>query len=134
MTVFNHIAKEKNLAAVLGGMAALLGMFLPYVEGVSFFQSLSGPEYGFFAAGLTLMIASATALYALGLVWLPQGISIAVLVLCLLFPGYACWTYGFGIVLSKLRAGAWVLFTGLLIMTLSPFSQMVMRHGKTSHP
>lgn len=123
--------KKKNLVAVFGGMGALLGMFLPYVEGISFFQSLSGPEYGFFAPYLTLMIAFATVLYALGLTWIPHGVSIAVLALCLSFPGYACWARGFGAVLLRLRAGAWVLLAGVLLMAVSPFFGIACR--KTSN-
>lgn len=123
-----HIIKKKNLIAVFGGMTALLGMFLPYVEGISFFRSLSGPEHEFFAECLTLMIAFSAILYALGLKWLPQGISIAVLVFCLIFPGYACWTYGSSMVLPQLRVGAWVLLAGVAVF---PFFRMSSRRQKT---
>lgn len=129
-SLFDYIIKKKNLVAVFGGMAALMGMFLPYVEGISFFQSLSGPRYGFFAPYLTLLIACATVLYALGLGWLPQGISVAVLVICLSFPGYACWASGPVVVLPRLRAGAWVLLAGASLMALSPFFRIAC--GKTS--
>lgn len=115
--------KKKNLAEVFGGMVALLGMFLPYVEGISFFQSLSGP----FAVCLTLLIAFAAVLYALGLAWFPHGLSLAILAVCLLFPGYACRAYGFGAVLTRLRAGAWVLLAGLLLMAVSPFCRVACR-------
>lgn len=124
---FDYIIKKKNLAEVFGGMAALLGMFLPYVEGISFFQSLSGP----FAVCLTLMIALAAVLYALGLGRLPHGLSLAVLTVCLLFPGYACRVYGLGAVLPRLRAGAWVLLAGASLMAVSPFFRMA--RGKTSN-
>lgn len=126
--------KKKNLVEVFGGMVALLGMFLPYVEGISFFQSLSGPEYGFFAPYLTLMIAFAAVLYALGLAWFPHGLSLALLAVCLSFPGYACRVYGSGAVLPRLRAGAWVLLAGLLLMALSPFFRMAAHGRKTSNP
>lgn len=119
--------RKKNLVGVVGGMIALLGMFLPYVEGASFFQSLSGPEYGFFAPGLTLMIALATALYALRCGWFPWGISVAVFVICGAFPGYACLRMGIGAVLPLLRAGAWALLGGLLAMTLHPLLQRAVK-------
>lgn len=127
---FDYIIKKKNLAEVFGGMAALLGMFLPYVEGISFFQSLSGP----FAVCLTLMIAFATSLYAMGLAWLPHGLSLAILAVCLIFPGYACRVYGFGAVLPRLRAGAWVLLAGASLMALSPFFKIVVHGRKESNP
>lgn len=119
--------RKKNLVGVVGGMIALLGMFLPYVEGASFFQSLSGPEYGFFAPWLTLMIALATALYALGRNWIPWGISTVVFVICGIFLGYACWKMGGGAVLPQLRAGAWALLGGLLAMTLHPLLQRAVK-------
>lgn len=115
--------KKRNLLGVGGGMTALVGMFLPYVEGASFFQSLSGPEYGFLAPWLTLLVALAMVLYALGFDWLPRGVSIAVFLLCALLPGYACWNLGVGVVLPQLRVGAWTSLAGLLVMTLCPLFQ-----------
>lgn len=126
--------KKENLVEVFGGMIALLGMFLPYVGRISFFQSLSGPRYGFFAPYLTLMIAFATILYAMGLAWIPRGISIVVLALCLMFPGYACWARGFGVVLPLLRVGAWVLLAGVLLMAVFPFFKIVVHGRKRSNP
>lgn len=124
--------KEKKLAEVFGGMAALLGMFLPYVGNISFFQSLSGPKYGFFAPWLTLMIAFTTVLYALGLDLIPHALSIDLFLICLAFPGYACWAGGVGAVLPRLRVGAWVLLAGTLLMAVSPFFRIVDRCRKTS--
>lgn len=123
--------KEKNLAAVFGGMTALLGMFLPYVADISFFQSLSGPKYGFFAPWLTLMIAFTTILYALGLDLIPLALSIDLFLICLAFPGYACWAGGVGAVLTQLRFGAWVLLGGSLLMAVSPFFKMAACGRKT---
>lgn len=122
--------KKKNLVEVFGGMVALMGMFLPYVEGISFFQSLSGP----FAVCLTLMIALAAVLYALGFAWFPHGLSLAILAVCLIFPGHACRVYGFGAVLPRLRAGAWVLLAGASLMALSPFFKIVVHGRKESNP
>lgn len=110
--------KRKNLIAVLGGMAALLGLFLPYVEEVSFFQSLHAAPW--LAPALTLAIALATVLYALGLNWIPQVLSLALLLVCGAFPVYACWAQGVAATLVQLRPGAWVLLLGLLLMALSP--------------
>lgn len=113
--------KKKNLVGVLGGWLALVGMFLPYVNDISFFQSLTGPEYGFFAPCLTLCIASATILYALGLEILPHILSLVLLVICALFPGYSCFVNGVSLVLPRLQIGAGVLLGGLLMMGLHPF-------------
>lgn len=112
--------RKKNLIGVLGGMLSLAGLFLPYVRGLSFFLSVSGASYGYFAPALALTIAFATVLYALGLKQLPFAISQILLIICTAFPGYACWRDGFGIVLAQLRIGAWLLFTGLSIMVVYP--------------
>lgn len=117
---YGDILKEKNPVEVLSGMAALCGLFLPYTRELSFFQSLSGAAYGCFAPVLTLSIALATVLYALGLTQVPCVMSLTLLVICTAFPCYACWTAGAWAVLSLLQPGAWVLFTGLLLMALSP--------------
>lgn len=112
--------KKKNLVGALGGMIALLGLFLPYVRDVSFFQSFSAPKYGAFGPGLTLGIALAAVLYALGLELVPCAISWVVLWICVAFPGSACWVGGVGAVLAQLRVGAWVLLVGALLMVFGP--------------
>lgn len=110
--------EKKNLIAVLGGMAALLGLFLPYAGEVSFFQSLHAAPW--LAPALTLAIALATVLYALGLDLVAQVLSLALLLVCGAFPVYACRAQGVAATLVQLRPGAWVLLLGLLLMVLSP--------------
>lgn len=112
--------KKENLVGALGGMMALLGLFLPYVRDISFFQSFSSPRYGAFAPGLVLGIALAAVLYALGLDLAPCAISWVVLGICVVFPGSACWVGGVGAVFSQLRVGAWVLLGGALLMVFGP--------------
>ncbi len=121
--------KDKNLVEVLGGMAALVGLFLPYAStrDISFFQSLYSPEYGLFAPCLMLGIVLTTVLYALEVPAIPEGFSLALFLICLAFPGHACVTMGFTLILPQLRAGAWSLLGGLLVMSVYP---LFPREGK----
>lgn len=110
--------KKESLIEVLGGMIALLGMFLPYTPGLSFFQSLHSAPW--LAPALTLAIAFTTILYALGYKQIPYAMSLLLLLICTVFPGHACRAAGLKAVLSQLRLGAWLLFAGLWLMALSP--------------
>lgn len=110
--------KKESLIEVLGGMIALLGMFLPYTPWLSFFQSLHGAPW--LAPALTLAIAFTTVLYALGHKRIPYAMSLLLLLICTVFPGHACRAAGLKAVLSQLRLGAWLLFAGLWLMALSP--------------
>lgn len=112
--------KKKNWVEVVAGMAALLGMFLPYVDEISFFQSTSGPDFGIFAPTMTVMIALATVLYALGQNVIPFVISLLLLTQYIKYPIYVCWTYGLVISLLWLRIGAWFLLLGLSVMAIYP--------------
>ena len=116
MRKYWNMLKEKNLIEVLGGMLALVGMFLPYTQRFIFFQVLR-----VLAPGVTLLLAFTAILYALGFLSLPCVISLVFLFFYVFFPGYACWSYGFWATLVQLRLGAWLLLAGLLLMALFPF-------------
>lgn len=117
-------AKKKNVAGAVCGLIALLGMFLPYVRGQSFFQTLSSSGYGFLAPYLTLCIALAMVLFALGFWLTPFVIGLVSLMICGAFPICACFTLGAIPVLSQFQAGFWVLLGGLLLMAASQFFYM----------
>lgn len=58
--------KRSNYIGIAGSAAALLGIFLPYLPGVSFFRSLEGLPAQVFAPLLAFFLVLAAVLYALG--------------------------------------------------------------------
>ena len=76
--------KHSNYIGIAGSMAALLGLFLPYLPGVSFFRSLEGLPAQALAPILTFFLALAAVLYALG-----REVLLRVIILCLFFCGAA---------------------------------------------
>lgn len=105
--------KRSNYIGIAGSMVALLGLFLPYLPGVSFFCSLEGLPAQALAPILAFFLALAAVLYALGREVLPRLIILCLFFAVLVFPAYAVINCGLFPVLHLLRSGAWLLHLGL---------------------
>lgn len=113
--------KRSNYIGIGGSAAALLGIFLPYLPGVSFFRSLEGLPAQVFAPLLAFFLVLAAVLYALGREVLPRVIILCLFFMVLVFPVYAAMKCGLLSVLYLLRIGAWLLHLGLAVLVAEIF-------------
>ena len=116
--------KRSNYIGIAGSAAALLGIFLPYLPGVSFFRSLEGLLAQVFAPLLAFFLVLAAVLYALGREVLPRVIILCLFFMVLVFPAYAAMKCGLLSVLHLLRIGAWLLHLGLAALVAEIFLPM----------
>lgn len=110
----------RKTLCTLSGLLSLLSLFLPFSPAGSFYDSISGPGWGYAGPAAVLLLALTTLLYALGLSELPRDLGTLLMLIYLLFLGFAVRLAGLPAVLAQLRVGGWLLLLSLHLLSWGP--------------